>query len=51
MSDIITFLKDNQAVIFAGLFGISELLSLLPSVKSNGLFQLIFNMLRKKASK
>jgi hypothetical protein len=33
------------------LFGISEALSLIPSVQSNGIFQLIFNILKKLTTK
>ena len=38
-------------IIFGVLFGISEALSLIPQVKSNGVFQLIFNVLSTLAGK
>jgi hypothetical protein len=48
---------DNQSwliyftAIVTCLFAISEGLSLIPSVKSNGIFQLIFNILKYLAGK
>lgn len=38
-------------VLLAALLAISELLSFVPSVKSNGVFQLIVNTLKKLAGK
>lgn len=36
---------DNQMLILGALWAVSELLSSVPSVKSNGVFQLISNIL------
>jgi hypothetical protein len=38
-------------MIFAVLFGISEALALIPAIKSNSLFQLIYNILKTLAGK
>lgn len=41
-------LTNEELLIIAGaLFAVSEALSLIPAVKSNGIFQLIFNALKK----
>jgi hypothetical protein len=48
LETIIYFIVDNKTVIVSILFGISELLALDPKVKSNGIFQMIYNSLRKK---
>ena len=41
-------LTQEQWLLIAGaLFAISEVLALIPSVKSNSVFQLIFNTLKK----
>jgi hypothetical protein len=34
-------------IILAALWGVSEALSLIPAVKSNGVFQVIFNVLQR----
>lgn len=40
-------LNDSTYIIILGiLFGISELLSLVPSIKANGIFQLIYRFLK-----
>lgn len=39
---------DNWGVIAAALLAVSEALSVIPSVKANGLFQLITSLLKKK---
>lgn len=36
----------NIAILLAVLLGVSEALSLIPAVKSNGIFQLAFNILK-----
>jgi len=36
----------NIMMILAVLFGISESLSMIPQIKANGVFQLIFNVLK-----
>jgi hypothetical protein len=41
----------NKLAIVSFLFALSELLALVPSVKSNSVFQLVFNMLKKVAGK
>ncbi len=44
---------DNATLvmIFGVLFGLSEALALLPPVKANSVFQLVFGILRKLAGK
>jgi len=44
--EMITF-----SVIVGALLAVSELLSLIPSVKSNGIFQMVWNMLKICAGK
>lgn len=41
----------NFAMLFAVLFGISEALAVIPSIKSSGVFQLIYNVLKSLAPK
>ena len=38
--------QENLLIITAALFAVSEALSLIPSVKANGVFQLIFGLLK-----
>lgn len=40
------FITTNWAVIATALFAVSEVLALVPSVKSNGVFQLLLNLLK-----
>lgn len=44
-------MKKNVTVIMAALFAMSEALSLIPAVNSNGIFQLIFNVIKALAEK
>ena len=37
---------ENLAIALGVLFGISEALSLVPSIKANGIFQLVLNILK-----
>ncbi len=39
--------QQNAAVLLAGLFGISEILAQIPSVKANSVFQLIFGVIKQ----
>lgn len=41
--------QSTLLMIFGVLFGISEALSVIPVVKANGIFQLIFNILKALA--
>jgi len=41
----------DLTTIFAVLFGLSEVIALIPGVKSNSVFQLIFNTLKSLAGK
>ena len=41
----------STVVILGALFAVSEALSLIPQVKSNGVFQLVFNLLRALVGK
>jgi hypothetical protein len=43
----ITWLQAHWALIFAVLFGVSETLALIPAVKSNSVFQLVWSVLQK----
>ena len=42
---------ENVALVFGVLFGISEALSLVPWIRSNGVFQIIYNALKRLAGK
>jgi len=42
---------ETVTVISVALLAISEGLSLIPAVKSNGIFQLVYNLLKKVAGK
>lgn len=42
-------IENKEAVIFSFLFFLSEVLSLNPRIKANGVFQLVFNALHKKS--
>lgn len=44
-------IMQHQVEIVSFLFALSELLALIPSVKSNSVFQLIFNGIKKIAGK
>jgi hypothetical protein len=44
---IIKFIIENWAVIATALFAISEVLALIPSVKSNSIFQVILSLLTR----
>ena len=48
---MIQFIIDNKAVLLGALLGISEVMALIPAVKSNGIFDLILNLLKKSAVK
>jgi hypothetical protein len=40
------FLMENKVAVLGALFAISELLALIPGIKSNSVFTLIFNLLK-----
>lgn len=44
------FVYMHWAMIVAALFGVSEVLALIPGVKANSVFQLIFNALQGAVS-
>jgi hypothetical protein len=41
----------NKVVILGFLFALSEVLALIPSIKSNSVFQLVVNVLKKVSNK
>jgi TctA family transporter len=43
--------ESTLTVILGGLFGLSEILALIPGIKANSVFQLVFNLLGKLAGK
>ena len=45
------FIMANKAIILGLLFALSEALALIPGVKSNSVFMLIYNMLAKALGK
>jgi len=48
---VVVSTKPEIAIVVTALFAVSEALSLIPKVKSNGVFQLIANIIRKIAKK
>ena len=48
---VVVSTKPEIAIVVTALFAISEALSLIPKVKSNGVFQLIANIIRKVVKK
>ena len=48
---VVVSTKPEIAIVVIALFAVSEALSLIPKVKSNGVFQLIANIIRKVAKK
>ena len=44
---MIQWLIDNKAIILGVLWGVSEALASIPSVKANSIFQLVVNALKK----
>ena len=42
---------DNSTIIFAALFAVSEVVGLMPNVKSSSVFQLIIAALKKLAGR
>jgi hypothetical protein len=51
MESVIAFIVANKVVILAFLFAFSELLGLIPSVKSSSVFQLVYNVIKKAVGK
>lgn len=45
---LVELVSSHSALILGVLFSVSELLSLIPAVKSNGIFQMVFSFLQKK---
>lgn len=45
------FIVEHQSVILFALLSFSELLALIPSVKANSIFQLVYNGLKSIAAK
>ena len=48
---MLDFLSGNMELILGVLLGVSELLSMIPGVKANGIFQALYNGLKKLAGK
>lgn len=47
--ELLVFLSENKAVLLGFLLALSEVLSLVESVKANGVFQLITSLIKKIA--
>lgn len=45
------FLFGNKEIILAALFALSEVLALIPGIKSNSVFTLIFNLIKAAIGK
>ena len=50
MTSIMSFLSANWGVIASVLLGLSELLALIPGIKSNSIFELVFNWLQSSVN-
>jgi hypothetical protein len=48
---MVQFITDNSVLVLGALFALSELLSMIPSVQANGVFQLLFGLLKKAVGK
>jgi len=48
---MVSFLIENKVVLVGFLFGLSEVLALIPSVKANSVFQLVSGLVKKAAGK
>ncbi len=48
MTDVIAFVTTNQASIYLALFFLSEILALVPAIKANSIFQLVFGWIKGK---
>lgn len=48
MQTVISFVTENQVVLIGLALAVSEVLSLIPSVKANGIFQIVVNLLKSK---
>lgn len=44
-------IQDNWGIIATALFGLSEVVALIPGIKSNSVFQLIYNLIKSAAGK
>lgn len=51
IQSIIDFVMAHSVIILGALLGLSELLALIPGIKSNSIFLLIVNLLKKAAGK
>jgi len=45
--ELLTTIDPRLAIVFGAAWAVSEALSLIPAVKSNGIFQLVYNSLKK----
>jgi hypothetical protein len=48
MAQILAWLSANKAAVFGVLFGISEALAVIPGIKANSIFQLVFGWIQKE---
>jgi Mg2+/citrate symporter len=48
---MIQFILDNKAVVLAALLGVSEVMALVPGIKSSGIFDFIYRALKSVAGK
>lgn len=48
---LIDYLLANKAIVLGLLFALSEAMALIPSVKANSVFQLIFGLVKKALGK
>jgi hypothetical protein len=51
MKEVTDWIWNNWGMIATALFGVSEVLANIPAIKSNGVFQAIYNILRKIVKK
>lgn len=48
---MLSWLSSHSIEIFAVLFSVSEMLALIPAVKANSIFELVYGWLKKAAGK
>lgn len=45
------FIMENKVVVLAALLAISEVMALIPTIKSSGIFDLVYRILKSAAGK
>lgn len=51
LQQIMNWISNNGDIVFGALFALSEIIGMLPGVKSSSIFQMIYNFLKEKVAK